>query len=784
MLNDRPFSPGSPIAPFEGYSTTPRSHDFQTGYNIAARPRRNERVAFDTLKGLIDAYDVAQMCIWHRINSIRSLKWSLVAMPGWGGVDLTRAQELGYLALKKPDRRRRFKPWLTEYLYDVLAYDAGALFRIRNGANRAIGLKVIDGTTIAPLLDDYGDIPMRRLPDDPAPPAYVQYAQGVPWTWLTDDDLIYEPYQSTSSTPYGKAPIETILLNANTDLRFQAHFISRFTEGNVPEAFATSPEGWSPDQITEFQDAWDAFLLGDEAAKHQIKWVPHDTTLAWSREEDFSDTFSLFLMRKTAAAYHVTPQDLGFTEDVNRATSETQVDNQFRIGDLPLTEHIEGILDSFLQDDLGLPLCFEFDTGQEKEDRLATAQADKIYVEMGAIGVSEVRERTYGLSEPDGVPVPRYIMTSRSGPVPLNALKAVAGAIDPESGAPAADAVLPHSPFQIIEGVTPTKPDTSAATPLAAQVYPADNQAELQTVAAAQPGVAAPVVKGEGAGVTVDGGTVATSYDLVDDDEDDEAEVAKAAEMATFARFARSRRTAGRWRDFQFTSVNAVEAHRLNVAGRVSVRKAAGLVIAAGLAVQAVDTSRVLMLQRGLNPSVCGCGEPIRFQQGEDWLSHADGSIGCPELPHADPAEGTWEFPGGHIEGDESALDAAIREWQEETGCLLPEGEVTGGWASENGIYEGFLWTIPSENQVPIFERGAVTNPDDPDGDSVEALAWWEPRQLGGALSDGQFWRNPALRSELQASIPALLDSVAAALDSAIAQPESVVKAGGVDPKA
>jgi hypothetical protein len=415
MTGARRLGPGTPLTPAEGYSRTPRSFDYTSGYNIAARPRIHERVSFDALRGLVEAYDVAQMCIWHRIDSIRSLNWALVAAPGHEGEDVSAEIDYATRLFRRPDRVSSLKAILTSFLYDTLAFDAGALYRIRNGAGKVIGFKPVDGTTIAPLLDYYGDTPARRLPTEAAPPAYVQFVQGIPWNSLTTDDLIYEPFRPTSNSPYGRAPIETILLNANTDLRFQKYFLDRFTDGNIPQRVRRVPEGWTPDQVREFQESWDAFMLGDQAVKQQIKWVPHGTAFAWSNEKEFKDEFSLFLMRKTAAAFHVTPQDLGFTEDVNRATSDTQSDNQFRVGDLPLIQHVQAIMDGLLQDDMGLPVAFQFDTGQEKEDRLATAQADKVYVEMGAISVSEVRERVHGLSEPNGQAIPRFIMTAAPG---------------------------------------------------------------------------------------------------------------------------------------------------------------------------------------------------------------------------------------------------------------------------------------------------------------------------------------------------------------------------------
>lgn len=722
----RPFSPGEPIGPYDGFSRTPRTHDFATNYNVSARPRSHERVAFETLRGLVEAYDVAQMCIWHRIDSIRSLEWSLVAAKGYGG-DVTDAIPTGMAALAKPDRQTPFANWLSAWLYDILAYDAGTLSRMRNRRGDAVGLRVVDGTTIAPLLDYWGN-----PPEYPAE-AYVQYVNGVPWNWLTTRDLIYVPFRKRTNSPYGHAPLESILLNANTDLRFQSYFLQRFTEGNVPEAFASAPETWTPQQIEAFQEYWDAFMLGDQAVKHQIKWMPGGSSLAWSNEKDFSDHFSLFLMRKTAAAYHVVPADLGFTESVNRSSGESQADVQHRVGDLPLLRHVQGVLSTFLQEDLGLPLAFAFDLGEEQADRMEQAQADKIYVELGAISASDVRELRYGLPEPDGVPVPRFVYTTRSGPIPLASLYAVSGDVDPSTAAPEPGEPLPHTVFGGVEGTQPSPP--IKVTPLAEQIY---GQSAMPDAPPPQP-----VAKDEAgnpptAGITTETGI--TGYDLVghhDDQDDDEEEkerhegLAK-RELTAFRRFRQARRRDGRWRDFEFRTVDPIQGHRLNDSGRLSVRKATGQVAVAGLAVRAADTGRVLMLQRALDDE--------------------------------DPAAGTWEFPGGHLEGDETPLQGAWREWAEETGCMPPAGERTGTWASSDGIYQGVVWTVPNEDCVPANgDRDQISNPDDPDGDQIEAIAWWDPAQLPG---------NPAVRPELLDSLDDVMTALGVAVEKASASPK------------
>ncbi|MDH6628648.1 HK97 family phage prohead protease [Streptomyces sp. LBL] len=117
----------------------------------------------------------------------------------------------------------------------------------------------------------------------------------------------------------------------------------------------------------------------------------------------------------------------------------------------------------------------------------------------------------------------------------------------------------------------------------------------------------------------------------------------------------------------------------------------------AGLVVKADDTGRVLLIQRALDDD--------------------------------DPAAGTWEFPGGHLEEDEDALAAAVREWQEETGAELPGStSIVGSWTAPNGIYRGFVAVVPGESYIPLnppHDEQRVANPDDPKGDAPEVTAWW-----------------------------------------------------------
>jgi len=134
----------------------------------------------------------------------------------------------------------------------------------------------------------------------------------------------------------------------------------------------------------------------------------------------------------------------------------------------------------------------------------------------------------------------------------------------------------------------------------------------------------------------------------------------------------------------------------------------------AGLVLKAGDTGRVLMIQRSLQDE-------------------------------GDPNGGLWEFPGGGLErGDHSTLHGALREFAEEVGQPAPRaGVVSHTWRSGDGVYQGHVLVIPSEDSLVLHDGRVTVNPDDPDGDHHEQAAWWDPDHAR---------KNPALRPEVKAS--------------------------------
>lgn len=111
-----------------------------------------------------------------------------------------------------------------------------------------------------------------------------------------------------------------------------------------------------------------------------------------------------------------------------------------------------------------------------------------------------------------------------------------------------------------------------------------------------------------------------------------------------------------------------------------------------GLVIKAVDSGRVLLVQR---------------------------------TPYAEDPEGVfgrWEFPGGSIGDGETAFASALREFGEETGLGLPDGWVVDG-CYENGKYVAIIVLVPNEAWTTDAELLTF---------ETMGLGWFHPDQIEG----------------------------------------------------
>lgn len=392
-----PGIPPRPLFPEEGEA---RRFDYQPGRNLLQTPRAYSAISFSQLRALCDSYDIARLAIEARKQEIRGLEWSIRPKPVPGqtreearahakemAADVARVE--GFLMT--PNQEDDWGTWITQFLEDLLVIDAATLFLRPNRGGGFYGAEVIDGSTIQCLIDDWGRTPM------PPEPAYGQTIKGITWGQYTRDELIYAPFWQRSYSPYGFPPMEWVLLTVNRALRRQTIDLANFTEGTLPVAFYRVPKEWSDTQLGELQKIFDQLLAGDDMMRSRVRFVPggEGTGLEQVHPEPDNEVEE-WLMHVTAAAFGTDAMSIGFQPRGSglggAGFGQASESNVKKRGTKPLAMHITRIVNQIIATKLQAPdLEFAFAGLEEAEDLKATAEANKIYWDIGAISTDDIR---------------------------------------------------------------------------------------------------------------------------------------------------------------------------------------------------------------------------------------------------------------------------------------------------------------------------------------------------------------------------------------------------------
>lgn len=376
---------------------------------MQTRHKPGSGVDFATLRRFSVQYDVARAAINRRKRQLNMLEWDIVAAEEDDDTDYKDVIR----PLKKEFKniggyRVRFRELVDTMVDDLLVLDALALYKRPNMGGSLYSLQPVDAATIVLEVDESGGTPM------PPEIAYKQFIRGKQVAEFTADEMYYEMMNSRTYTPYGLSPLESLVLGVSAALKSDIYNLHMLTEGNIPEGFFGVPDDWTPDQIKEFQALWDAALAGDTRATSKLKFVPSGKgatgyTPALKPEDMKYKELQEWLMKKTCMLFEVQPQELGFTETVNKSTGEVQQSIGLNSGLKPLAAFFEEIFTDVIQVDLGYEnLRFKY-TGLDQVDERAEAEKNEILLRSGQTTVDEVRQ-SQG-KEPLGVDQPYVIGT-------------------------------------------------------------------------------------------------------------------------------------------------------------------------------------------------------------------------------------------------------------------------------------------------------------------------------------------------------------------------------------
>lgn len=391
-------------------------------------------VPFSFLRRMAVVYPIARACINRRIRQITQLEWDITTID-------ELESETGYKEqiklvkdfFKHPmGHKTRMRELLTLMVDDVLTVDAISFELQRTRGGDFMHLIPVDPTTIALRVTDTGGTP------EPPETAYVQFIAGEKIAEFTTNEMLYEFMGNRSYSPYGLAPLESLIIQVESALRGALYNLAYFRESNVPEGFITLPEdvAGSKERVEEWQLWFDMLIAGDPKMQHRLKILPggSEYTPAKKPEDMAFERFELWLASQTCMVFDVQPQDIGITIDINKATGESQSEIGRERGLLPLGNFLKEIFDDLIQVELQLEeLQFTWQNINpvDRKEEIEIAEKE---INMGTLGVDEFRSEQG--REPLGLKA--YVKTN-TGPILVEDI--VSRKVGPAADAKRADTI-------------------------------------------------------------------------------------------------------------------------------------------------------------------------------------------------------------------------------------------------------------------------------------------------------------------------------------------------------
>jgi hypothetical protein len=317
----------------------------------------------------------------------------------------------------KPDGRRDLHTWLRMALREQTQIDELYIYKNKTRGGKLLGLELVAGDQMKPLLDEWGHIPQ------PPRYGYQQYPWGIPGMQYTTDQMIHYQESPATDTPYGLSRIERIILVVNLALKKMKKDLAHYASGNIPAGIMEVPPdlNWTPDQIDAYEQMWNALLAGNASKQVQVKFT--QPGMKYTKLDEFSpDTpFDQFLLNISVAAYGLSMQDLAFTGDIHKSSGDSQQNMTYRRTIDPLASVYARILTEVMRTDFdeslnGDLLEVRFGGFDEEEDLQTTVTAYAAAVGAGLIGVTDAT-KALNFPEPKDAPYIGRMVLTQSGPV-------------------------------------------------------------------------------------------------------------------------------------------------------------------------------------------------------------------------------------------------------------------------------------------------------------------------------------------------------------------------------
>lgn len=497
------FGPGAPLYPSPLNQPNPRTGQAdprQTEYPVSYNILSNDRpVPWSTLRAAADKVDIIRLCLRTRKDELTEMEWTFgfttdaKAQLGITSPNAERHMQIEYAAVIKrlknfwsiPDRTNdlSWPEWFGMLLEERFVLDATSVYPRLTYGGQLASLEIIDGSTVKPLIDEYGNRPA------PPAPAYQQWLYGFPRGEYTDDgasdtwegtagSLIYKPYTRRTQSPYGYPEVEQALVSAEVYLRRQDWMRQEYTSGTLPRTMLEmdiAAGQMTPEQLRAWQIVLNDRLSGSTQARQEFTLLPGGFKPVINPDvaERYKADYDEFLVKLLCAHMATQPSEIGFTPRNGlggAGFSDGQEDVTYRKALAPTTRWTVGIANQVSAQYLDMPpeLTMQF-LGMESEDEKTADDVADVRVKGGRMTLNEDRDRT-GL--------PRYSFAEADMPMLMTTRGVVflEGASETEPpGVEVSPAQAP--PTSTPAGVAPPAPTDGSAPP--ADARPEAAKAEL-----------------------------------------------------------------------------------------------------------------------------------------------------------------------------------------------------------------------------------------------------------------------------------------------------------------
>lgn len=373
------------------------------------------RISFDVLRRAAQSVHVARICINVLKEKVTKTKWVIKTTDPTKNDDDKRIKEVTDF-FKHPNKNdETFRTLLDKMLEDLLVLDSVSLEKTRFPDGTLAELHFVDAATIRPVFDKYGnqdvEIPLATVDGmQNLPVSYVQVLNNSQYggpesgeivaAWPKKDFIYFHqhPQGAMEAIGYGLSPLEGVLSVVANLLNADNYNGTYFEEGSFPPVIIQMVGQIAQRDVEAYRQYLYSELSGNfhrpaimaGANKAEVLNLKNLT----NRDMEFME-YTKFLARLLAAAYGLSGQDIGLTEEVgSKNVSETMSDLSNQKGYGSLLHLIKEVFNQeIVWKDFGYE-DLEFDwVADDTQDPKDAIDIHQKALQSGIVTLNEAREK-------------------------------------------------------------------------------------------------------------------------------------------------------------------------------------------------------------------------------------------------------------------------------------------------------------------------------------------------------------------------------------------------------